>query len=1086
VILVLLYQAAQLALPLVIAQVSTKTGSQNDGVAAPGIKVRPTSVSVINFGELATQDSKAVERTGITPQVLQAIHPPMTIKESDSAALPPVAADRQNLAAPLVASPPPSQSFLAQEDAPRVGTGTSTIPPDSTGAIGPDKIFVNVNNNYRVQNKTTGAALSTVSINTFWSSTGASGVFDPRVQYDPYNNRWIVAAVSNSMTANSSVLVGISATSDPQGTFTLFRFTVGCAAGAADCNASGEWADFPMLGFNKNWIAVGWNQFANSGTGVAGKLLVLDYPSLRTGTATSTIFTVTSATNPANFCMHPALTLSATEDALYVPVHQSSAGAGYRLHKVTGLPDAPFFGLDVTTRTRPGGGWTQPGGDLLPQACLGTVGTTCPTIPRLIDSGDAFIRSNVVFRNGNIWYPQTIALPAGGLGQPTTHTTVQWTRIDTNGDFVDGGRVEDPTATATNGGQWYAYPSISVNMNNDALLGFSNFASDDLIDAGYAFRFGTDAAGTMRDPVIFKEGEDYYAKDFGGTRNRWGDYSNTVVDPANDLDLWTIQEYAGVRTAPDSQQTNNSSKWGTWWAKVQPGAVVPIQILQFSATNYNIGEGGDAVTITVNRSGDTSGTATVDFLTSDGTATQSQDYIVNGGTLTFAGGDTSKTFTVLIVDDAFIEGNKTLNLTLSNPTGATLAAPSTATITINDNDLAGSISPLSKRFFAALDGAQETPANGSTARGTGTVLLNSNDTSALVGLQFQNLSSAETAAHIHGNGAPGVAAPILFPLTPPITNPLINFSIAPTTQQVADLRATLHYQNVHSNNFPNGEIRGQLRWNPTLEDTFFVRQQYLDFLGRDPDTGGFNFWVGAISGCQANVQCFQTQSIGVSDAFFFEPEFQQTAGFVFRAYRASYGNVQPFPVVDSFNQTEANKLVDYSVYVKDRARVIGGANLATAQLAFANLFVSRPEFTSKYPASLDGAQFIAAILATIQASDNVDLSGQTATLMNEFNTGGRGRVLYRLADDNAQTNPINNQAFIDAEYNRQFALTLYFGYLRHSPDIRGFLFWQDQINSAPVRNVAKQNALVCSFMTSQEYQFRFGTDAPRSNGECPP
>jgi hypothetical protein len=508
--------------------------------------------------------------------------------------------------------------------------------------------------------------------------------------------------------------------------------------------------------------------------------------------------------------------------------------------------------------------------------------------------------------------------------------------------------------------------------------------------------------------------------------------------------------------------------------------------LQFSSAAKVVGEGDGKAVITVTRGGNLSGTTTVDFLTSDDTAKQSQDYIVNGGTLTFAPGETSKTFNVLIVDDAFIESDKSLNLTLSNLTGATLSGPSADTLRITDNDIAGSISPLSKRFFAALDGAQETPANNSTARGTGTVLLNANDTSALVGLQFQNLSSAETALHIHGNGAPGVAAPILFPLTPPITNPLLNFSIAPTTQQVADLRATLHYQNVHSNNFPNGEIRGQLRWNPTLEDTFFVRQQYLDFLSREPDTNGFNFWVSAISGCQANVQCFQTQSNGVSDAFFFEPEFQQTAGFVFRAYRAGFGNAQPFPLIDGFNQTEANKLVDYSVYVKDRARVIGGADLATAQLAFANLFVSRSEFTSKYPLNLTGPQFVAAILATIQTADGVDLSGQTTALVNEFNTGGRGQVLYRLADDNAQTNPINNQAFIDAEYNRQFALTLYFGYLRRNPDIRGFLFWQDQINSAPVRNVPKQNALVCSFMTSQEYQFRFGSDSPRSNAECPP
>ncbi len=126
----------------------------------------------------------------------------------------------------------------------------------------------------------------------------------------------------------------------------------------------------------------------------------------------------------------------------------------------------------------------------------------------------------------------------------------------------------------------------------------------------------------------------------------------------------------------------------------------------------------------------------------------------------------------------------------------------------------------------------------------------------------------------------------------------------------------------------------------------------------------------------------------------------------------------------------------------------------------------------------------------MQNADGIDLSAQRQALIDQYNNAGggnagRGMVLYRLADDNAQSNPINNRAFIDAEYNRQFALTLYFGYLRRNPDIGGFLFWQSQINSAPIRDVPKQNALVCSFVTAAEYQFRFGPNAPRSNAECP-
>jgi hypothetical protein len=62
---------------------------------------------------------------------------------------------------------------------------------------------------------------------------------------------------------------------------------------------------------------------------------------------------------------------------------------------------------------------------------------------------------------------------------------------------------------------------------------------------------------------------------------------------------------------------------------------------------------------------------------------------------------------------------------------------------------------------------------------------------------------------------------------------------------------------------------------------------------------------------------------------------------------------------------------------------------------------------------------------------------------------------------------------------------LYFGYLRRDSDMGGFSFWLGQSNTAPVRNVAKQQSLVCSFITSAEYQQRFGSVVTHTNQECP-
>ena len=107
--------------------------------------------------------------------------------------------------------------------------------------------------------------------------------------------------------------------------------------------------------------------------------------------------------------------------------------------------------------------------------------------------------------------------------------------------------------------------------------------------------------------------------------------------------------------------------------------------MQFSNASYSVNEAETSLLVTATRSGDTSSTVTVDFETSDVGARQRTDYTLAAGTLTFAPGETSKTFRVLIVDDLYVEGNETLNLTLSNPTGgAQLNSPSMATVTMTN------------------------------------------------------------------------------------------------------------------------------------------------------------------------------------------------------------------------------------------------------------------------------------------------------------------------------------------------------------------------------------------------------------------
>jgi hypothetical protein len=132
-------------------------------------------------------------------------------------------------------------------------------------------------------------------------------------------------------------------------------------------------------------------------------------------------------------------------------------------------------------------------------------------------------------------------------------------------------------------------------------------------------------------------------------------------------------------------------------------------IFSFSQSNYSVPESDGSITITVNRSGELTGSASVGYATADdstsfsvipcstvnGTASSRCDFTAASGQLTFAASESSKTFSILISQDSFVEGGETFPITLLNPTGgAIFATPSTATVTINDDLTEPSTNPI--------------------------------------------------------------------------------------------------------------------------------------------------------------------------------------------------------------------------------------------------------------------------------------------------------------------------------------------------------------------------------------------------------
>lgn len=163
----------------------------------------------------------------------------------------------------------------------------------------------------------------------------------------------------------------------------------------------------------------------------------------------------------------------------------------------------------------------------------------------------------------------------------------------------------------------------------------------------------------------------------------------------------------------------------------------------------------------------------------------------------------------------------------------------------------------------------------------------------------------------------------------------------------------------------------------------------------------------------------------------------------------------------------------YAEFMTDRPQIVVGPNLESTKQAFLEGWILRAEFTQRYPASLSGTAFIDQLLETVLQHSGVNLIAERDALVNEWNnTGSRARVL-RLVIDSA--------SFARAEYNSSFVLMEYFGYLRRDPDPGGYDFWINVLNNRDLHNY---RGMVCAFLTSAEYQFRFGTLVTRTDHEC--
>jgi WD40 repeat protein len=241
--------------------------------------------------------------------------------------------------------------------------------------------------------------------------------------------------------------------------------------------------------------------------------------------------------------------------------------------------------------------------------------------------------------------------------------------------------------------------------------------------------------------------------------------------------------------------------------------------------------------------------------------------------------------------------------------------------------------------------------------------------------------------------------------------------------------------------------------NPIDNARFFVNQHYLDFLNRAPDQGGLDYWTNQITECGNNLPCLLARRNAVSASFFISTEFQVTGFFVYRLHKASFGT---FPIRQQF--------------ITDRSRVVGGPTLDADKVALADDFVMRDAFITQYPNTLTPEEFVNKLFDTAALIPFTAERQQLALDMRNGKT--RAQVLSEV---------IEIQQFKTREFNPAFVFMEYVGYLGRDPEPEGFAFWLDVLNNREPNNFL---GMVCSFITSVEYQLRFSLRVTQSNSQC--
>ncbi|MBL8086471.1 MAG: hypothetical protein JNM85_00175 [Chthonomonas sp.] len=669
---------------------------------------------------------------------------------------------------------------------------SGSVPPDSMGGVSPTQVMVCTNSRIRIYSKSGVLGGLNASTNTFFNSVrNGVGTSDPRVWFDRLSNRWFVIMITVSFPNRVLLAVSNSATVTATSSFTFYQFQQDLISPVG--LDSGLLMDYPSLGVDANAVYTGGNMF-NSGSSFFGASCFV----IRKSSVLSGGPIVVSA-------FRQVCTASGAGPVAPQGVHNDDPAStfGYFI----GSDNVSFSTLVIRRITDPGGTPSISANIPVAVATTGFPQNYAPQLSTTIDTLDDRLFSAQMRLNRNtgvrsLWVAHNIEVnSAGSFSATGNRNGSRWYQLgslSTTPTVLQTGTVFDNAASNFRS---YTIPSISMSGQGHAMIGFTAGGAALPASVGGSFRLASDPNGTMESATVLVTSS--FGYNVETAPQRWGDYSMTVVDPADDMTFWTFQEFVA--------STNN---WGVRAQQIRaPG---PATIT--SLVPNTLAQGATANVVVTGTS--SAGTGYFDpgpeYPNRLAAAISGSGVTVNSVTYT---SPTSITLNVTVSGAATASAR---DLTITNPDGQFVTGAGVFTVTSSANPVPviSSISPSSAIAGSAGFSLTVSGSNfisGSIVRWNGadraTTFVNSGSVTAAI--SAADIASAGSASVTVFNPAPGggTSNSATFNINNPV--PTIS-SITPNPVTAGGSAFTL---DVSGTNFVSGSV---VLFNGSARSTTFV------------------------------------------------------------------------------------------------------------------------------------------------------------------------------------------------------------------------------------------------------------------------